>query len=95
MALNTTQVKKVAELARLALSDDDIAHYTNELDKILHLIDQINQVNTQGITPMAHPSEMAQRLRDDVVTEIDQHEIFQAIAPSVEAGLYLVPAVIE
>lgn len=95
MSLDTTQVKKIAHLARLEISAAEADHYAQELSRILGLIEQMNAVDTEGVAPMAHPSESALRLRTDEVTETDQHEKFQAIAPAVEAGLYLVPKVIE
>jgi aspartyl-tRNA(Asn)/glutamyl-tRNA(Gln) amidotransferase subunit C len=95
MSLDTTQVKKIAHLARLEISAAEADHYAQELSRILGLIEQMNAVDTEGVPPMAHPSESALRLRADQVTEADQREKFQAIAPAVEAGLYLVPKVIE
>lgn len=95
MSLDTTQVRKIAHLARLRISSDEAQHYAEELSRILGLIEQMNAVDTTGVEPMAHPSEAALRLRPDEVTEPDQCEKFQALAPAVEAGLYLVPKVIE
>jgi aspartyl-tRNA(Asn)/glutamyl-tRNA(Gln) amidotransferase subunit C len=95
MSLNTEQVKKIALLARLQITPDEAARYAESLSRILGLIEQMNAVATDGVEPMAHPSDAGLRLRDDVVTEPDQREKFQAIAPAVEAGLYLVPKVIE
>lgn len=95
MALTRTDVTKIAHLARLAVADDALDHYAAELTKILELVAQMDAVTTDGITPMAHPLHMAQRLRPDQVTETDQREQFQRIAPLTEDGLYLVPKVIE
>lgn len=95
MSLSPDEVKKIAHLARLGLSEDLLTPYANELTKILDLIAQMDQADTQDIKPMAHPLEMSQRLRLDVITEADQRELVQSIAPKVEAGLYLVPQVIE
>ena len=95
MSLDTTQVRKIAHLARLRISSGEAQHYAEELSRILGLIEQMNAVDTSGVEPMAHPSESALRLRTDEVTEPDQREKFQAVAPAVEAGLYLVPKVIE
>ena len=95
MSLDTTQVKKIAHLARLQISAEEAAHYAQELSRILGLIEQMNAVDTEGVQPMAHPSESPLRLRADEISEVDQREKFQAIAPAVEAGLYLVPKVIE
>jgi aspartyl-tRNA(Asn)/glutamyl-tRNA(Gln) amidotransferase subunit C len=95
MSLGSIEVKKIAHLARLAISEADIPVYVRNLSAILQLVDQMNVVDTSGAEPMAHPLDIAQRLRPDVVSETDQREHFQAIAPQTEAGLYLVPAVIE
>jgi len=95
MSLDKADVEKIAHLARLAIDEGDIPEYARNLTNILDLVEQMNAVDTAGVTPMAHPLEVAQRLREDQVTETDQREAFQACAPSVEAGLYLVPQVIE
>jgi aspartyl-tRNA(Asn)/glutamyl-tRNA(Gln) amidotransferase subunit C len=95
MALDKTDVAKIAHLARLAVDDNALGGYAGELSRILDLVEQMNAVDTRGVEPMAHPLHMAQRLRPDAVTEHDQHERFQAIAPLTEDGLYLVPKVIE
>ncbi|HYQ91419.1 MAG TPA: Asp-tRNA(Asn)/Glu-tRNA(Gln) amidotransferase subunit GatC [Candidatus Competibacteraceae bacterium] len=95
MSLGSAEVAKIAHLARLAIGEADIPAYTRNLSSILELVAQMNAVDTTGVEPLAHPLEMAQRLRPDVVSESNQRERFQAIAPSVEAGLYLVPKVIE
>ncbi len=88
-------MKKIAHLARLGIDEHDIEAYANDLSNMLNLMVQMGRSNTDGIEPMAHPMDQAQRLRADEVTEHDLHEQFQAIAPQVEAGLYLVPKVIE
>jgi len=95
MALDSSEVEKIAHLARLAIRSEDIPEYAANLSNILALVEQMNAVDTSDVTPMAHPLDMPQRLRDDDVTEGDQRELFQAIAPQVDAGLYLVPKVIE
>ena len=95
MSLGSAEVAKIAHLARLAIGEADIPAYARNLSSILELVAQMNAVDTTGVEPLAHPLEMAQRLGPDVVSESDQRERFQAIAPSVEAGLYLVPKVIE
>lgn len=95
MALDKADVTRIAHLARLQINVEDIASYTENLSNILQLVEQMNAVDTQGIQPMAHPLEASQRLRTDVVSEPSQRELFQALAPQVEAGLYLVPKVIE
>jgi len=93
--LNRSDIEKIAHLARLSLREDDIPRYARELSKILEMVARMNAVDTRLVTPMAHPLEAAQRLRSDRVTETDRRERFQAVAPQVEAGLYLVPKVIE
>ncbi len=95
MAISEAEVKKVARLARLAVPDERLAAYTQNLCNILDLVDQLSAVDTTGVEPMAHPLDMMQRLRDDVVTETDHREKYQSVAPEVENGLYLVPKVIE
>ncbi|MFP5350051.1 MAG: Asp-tRNA(Asn)/Glu-tRNA(Gln) amidotransferase subunit GatC [Gammaproteobacteria bacterium] len=95
MSLDTTQVQKIAHLARLAITPDEAKTFAESLSRILGLIEQMNAVDTKNVTPMAHPSDAALRLREDAVTETDQRDKFQALAPAVEAGLYLVPKVIE
>ena len=95
MSLTADDVTKIAHLARLGIDIRDIEAYTKDLSGILDLMGQMNELNTDGILPMAHPLDQAQRLRPDVVTESNQRSEFQAIAPQVESGLYLVPKVIE
>ncbi len=95
MTLDSTDVAKIAHLARLKVADADLDAYASELSKILHLVEQMDAVDTSGVTPMAHPLHMTQRLRPDAVTETDQREAFQAAAPATEDGLYLVPRVID
>jgi aspartyl-tRNA(Asn)/glutamyl-tRNA(Gln) amidotransferase subunit C len=95
VSLNSDQVQEIAHLARLAISESEVPAYARNLSAILDFVEQLSAVDTEGVTPLAHPLEMAQRLRPDQVTEVDQREAFQAIAPATEAGLYLVPRVIE
>ncbi|MBD1553348.1 Asp-tRNA(Asn)/Glu-tRNA(Gln) amidotransferase subunit GatC [Pseudomonas typographi] len=95
MALERSDVEKIAHLARLGLNDADLPRTTDALNSILGLVDQMQAVDTQGIAPLAHPLEASQRLRPDQVTEHNQREAYQAIAPATENGLYLVPKVIE
>ncbi len=95
MPLEKADIEKIAHLARLKIEAEDIPLYARHLSGILELVEQMNEVNTEGVEPMAHPLEMSQRLRPDEVTETNQREKFQKIAPQVEAGLYLVPKVIE
>ena len=99
MPLDLDQIRRIARLARIALSDTEAAATAAQLSGVLHLIDQMQSVDTTGIEPMAHALDaqlsIVQRLRDDRVTESDMRAEFQAVAPAVEAGLYLVPKVIE
>lgn len=95
MSLTPEDVKKIAHLARLNLSDKDIAEASRQLSNILHFIEQLNSADTSNVEALAHPLDISQRLRDDAITERDLREKFQRIAPQVEAGLYLVPKVIE
>jgi len=95
MSLHRDDVEKIAHLARLALREEDVEHYTRNLTDILGLVAQMEAVDTQDVIPMAHPLDSCQRLRPDEVQETDQREKFQVIAPQVMDGLYLVPRVIE
>lgn len=95
MSLTAEDVNKIAHLARLGIDGQDVASYTKDLSGMLALMAKMGEVNTDGVEPMAHPLDQVQRLRADVVTESNQREHFQAIAPKVEDGLYLVPKVIE
>lgn len=95
MSLGPAEVAKIAHLARLSIRDEDVPAYARNLSAILELVEQMNAVDTGGVAPMAHPLDMAQRLRADEIGEPDRRERFQAIAPRTEAGLYLVPKVIE
>jgi aspartyl-tRNA(Asn)/glutamyl-tRNA(Gln) amidotransferase subunit C len=95
MSLPKEEVEKIAHLARISLSEPDIPLYTHHLSDILAFVEQMNSVDTTGITPMAHPLDAVARLRPDVVSESNQRDHFQTTAPQVEAGLYLVPKVIE
>ncbi|MEE4376443.1 MAG: Asp-tRNA(Asn)/Glu-tRNA(Gln) amidotransferase subunit GatC [Candidatus Competibacteraceae bacterium] len=95
MSLGPEEVKKIAHLARLAIDENDVPAYARNLSSTLDLVEQMNAIDTQGVEPLAHPLAMTQRLRADQAIEPDQRELFQAIAPQAEAGLYLVPKVIE
>ena len=95
MSLTNEEVKKIAHLARLNLSQNDITLYTPQLSRILDFIEQMNQTDTSQVEPLAHPLDISQRLRSDAITESDYRDKYQSIAPQVEAGLYLVPKVIE
>jgi aspartyl-tRNA(Asn)/glutamyl-tRNA(Gln) amidotransferase subunit C len=96
MSVSRRDIDSIAYLARLALSEEEIPRYVDEMSRILELVEQLNRVDTKAVTPMAHPLPgQRQRLRPDMVTESDQHELYQRNAPQVSAGLYLVPRVIE
>lgn len=95
MALDRKAVEDIAHLARIALNEQDVPATTAKLSGILDLIDRMQAVDTQGVAPLAHPLETTQRLRADEVTETNQRDALQAIAPATEDGLYLVPRVIE
>ena len=95
MSLTVEQVRRVAQLARLEISDAEVQTTLGHLNGIFALIEAMQAVDTKGIEPMAHAQDVAQRLRADHATEPNQREAFQAVAPETEAGLYLVPKVIE
>ena len=95
MSLSLDDVKRVAALARVEIGEEEASTALGQLSGIFSLIQQMQAVDTSAIAPMSHAQDVTQRLRADVVTEADQRELFQAIAPQVEAGLYLVPKVIE
>jgi aspartyl-tRNA(Asn)/glutamyl-tRNA(Gln) amidotransferase subunit C len=98
MSLTLQQVQRIAHLARIDVSDADAQGTLVHLNGIFSLIEEMQAVDTQGVAPMAHAQDLAQRLRDDRVTEstaLDQRAAFQSVAPETEAGLYLVPKVIE
>ena len=95
MSLDKEAVGRIAHLARLGVDKSEYDSYARNLSDILSFVEQLNAVDTAGVAPMAHPLDATQRLRADEVTETDRREQFQRIAPRVEAGLYLVPKVIE
>lgn len=95
MSLSTDDIKRIANLARIEIDDAQAQATQGPLNTIFGLIAAMQAVNTTGIAPMAHAQEVFQRLREDAVTETDRRDAFQAIAPAVENGLYLVPRVIE
>lgn len=95
MSLSIDQVRRIAQLARIEISETEAGSTLDQLNRILRFVEQMQAVDTSEVEPMAHAQDVAQRLREDRVTEIDQREAFQAISPDVEAGLYLVPKVIE
>ena len=95
MALILTDVEKIARLSRLSLTEAEKAQNLKELNDIFSLVEKMQTVNTDGIEPMAHPHEVALRLREDAVTETDRAAEYQAVAPEVRNRLYIVPQVIE
>jgi len=95
MSLVLEDVKLVANLARIKISDEEARTTLDQLTGIFYLIEQMQEVDTSTIIPMSHAQDVVQRLRMDEVTEVDQHELFQSLAPQVKGGLYLVPKVIE
>ena len=95
MALSSDDVQRIAHLARIKITPAEAADVRQKLDRILDLIDRMRAVDTTGIVPMSHAQEVALPLREDLVTETDQHELYQAVAPAVADGLYLVPKVLE
>ena len=95
MSLSLDDVRRIAHLARIEVTDAEAAAVQGELNGILGLVGELQAADTRGIEPMSHARDVGLRLREDAVTEADQHRAFQAIAPQVEADLYLVPKVIE
>lgn len=95
MSLSNDDVRRIAKLARIAVTDDELAATQQQLNRILGLIEEMSAVDTRGIEPMAHAQDVMLRLREDEATAPNRRDAFQAVAPAVEAGLYLVPKVIE
>ena len=95
MTLKSDDVRSIAHLARLHIEEDAVDHYVDDLSSILALVDQMNQVDSSDVRPLSKPLDASQRLRDDAVTETNQRDKFQKIAPDVAEGLYRVPRVIE
>jgi aspartyl-tRNA(Asn)/glutamyl-tRNA(Gln) amidotransferase subunit C len=95
MAIGQDEIEKIAELARIRIAPDEIGDLTRRIAGILGMVDQLQAVDTRDVEPMANPLDAVQRLRPDAVTEQNRREAFQAIAPAVENGLYLVPRVVE
>ena len=95
MSLSDDQVRRLARLARIAIRPEEFEPVLERLNRVLGLVEEMRRIDTGGVEPMAHPLDATQRLRPDVVTESDQREVYQSIAPEVEGGLYLVPKVIE
>ncbi|MGA8258759.1 MAG: Asp-tRNA(Asn)/Glu-tRNA(Gln) amidotransferase subunit GatC [Arenicellales bacterium] len=95
MALDKDTVTGIAALARIGIDPGEVDGYAAELSRILELVEQMNRVDTEDVEPLTHPRDRTLTMREDRVTEADQREAFQGIAPAVENGLYLVPRVIE
>jgi aspartyl-tRNA(Asn)/glutamyl-tRNA(Gln) amidotransferase subunit C len=95
MAIEQNDIEKIAELARIRISDEEIGQVTRRISEILQMVDQLQAADTRNVEPMANPLDAIQRLRPDEVTQGNCRDAFQAIAPAVENGLYLVPRVIE
>ncbi|HET7201814.1 MAG TPA: Asp-tRNA(Asn)/Glu-tRNA(Gln) amidotransferase subunit GatC [Steroidobacteraceae bacterium] len=96
MSLTRAQVEGIAQLARLEITEAQMPLYVDSLSRIIDFVEQLSAADTAGVEPMAHPmADQVQRLRPDAVTEQDQRDKYQHNAPSVAAGLYLVPKVIE
>ena len=95
MSLDETQVKNIAQLARIEISPEDIPHYTRDLSNILDMVSQLQQTSIKNVQPLSNPLEQNQRLRADLVNESNQRDKFLQNAPLIEEGLFLVPIVIE
>lgn len=95
MSLDVDAVNRIAHLARLQITEEQVSGFADNLSNILEFVEQMNAVDTTGVEPMAHPQDVTQRLRVDEVSESDQREAFQSQSPAVEKGLFLVPKVIE
>ena len=95
MALTREDVLRAAKLARIAIDESEADAVLEQLVRIFGMLEEMQAVDVTGVEPMAHAQDVTLRLREDVVTESDQHELFQSVAPRVERGLYLVPKVIE
>ena len=95
MSLEKNDVENIAHLARIAINEEDVPAYSDNLSNILQLVEQMQAIDTSGVSPMAHPLDMSQRLRVDEVTENNHRDEYQLLAPLTENGLYLVPKVIE
>jgi aspartyl-tRNA(Asn)/glutamyl-tRNA(Gln) amidotransferase subunit C len=95
MSLSDQDVRRIARLSRLRVTDDEVAVVREQLNRLFDLIAELQAVDTEGVAPMSHACNVALRLRDDVACAPNRREAFQAVAPAVESGLYLVPKVIE
>lgn len=95
MSIERHEIEKLATLSRIAINEETISQMTQRLGSVLELVDQLQALDTTGVEAMSHPLQAIQRLREDEVSEVNQREAFQAIAPDTEDGLFLVPRVIE
>jgi len=95
MSIERHEIEKLATLSRIAINEETISQMTQRLGSVLELVDQLQALDTTGVEAMSHPLQTIQRLREDEVSEVNQREAFQAIAPDTEDGLFLVPRVIE
>ena len=95
MALTPDNIADIAHLARLGLSDEERTGLAAEVSSVLHLVEQLQAINTEGVEPMAHPASASLWLREDEVTETNQRKLLQSPAPATEEGYFLVPRVIE
>jgi aspartyl-tRNA(Asn)/glutamyl-tRNA(Gln) amidotransferase subunit C len=95
MSLDKTTIEQIAWLARLSLSNEELDAYRSDLEQILDLVNQLDAAATSDITPLAHPLDLGARTRPDRVSETDQRDAFQALAPAARDGYYLVPKVID
>jgi aspartyl-tRNA(Asn)/glutamyl-tRNA(Gln) amidotransferase subunit C len=94
--LTRRDVENIAHLARLRITEEELPVYVGSLSRIIGFVEQLGAAETADVTPLAHPLEdQVQRLRDDVVAETDRRDLYQLNAPQIEAGLYVVPKVIE
>ena len=95
MSITHDEIKKIAHLARIKITEEEADAMIKKLSGILNLIEDMKKVDTTNIAPMSHGQSVTQRLREDIVTEKNQREKLQKIAPEVSGGLYIVPQVIE
>ena len=95
MSIQSSEIEKIANLARIRIDEHDVPEVVARINDILAMVDKMQTVDTGNIEPMANPLDASQRLRPDVVTQTNQRECFQQIAPDADNGLYLVPKVIE
>ena len=95
MSLTLNHVERAARLARIAIDASEADAVLEQLQRIFAMIEEMQAIDVTGVEPMSHARDVVLRLREDTVTEVDQRELFQSVAPRVQDGLYLVPKVIE